>query len=509
MEAKNLNSGRRARVLFLASEVFPLAKTGGLADVCGALPTTLARQGVDIRIMLPGYPQALDMATRGHVVCDLSEALGIAGSRLVAGFMPGLDIPVYLFDCPPLFRRNGGLYQDANGQEWRDNHRRFAAFCRAAASVALGETPLDWQPDIVHAHDWHTGPVAPLLRYSGKARPKSVFTIHNLAFQGNFPLETFPALGLPPDALSPEGIEFYGKISFLKAGIRYGDRLTTVSPNYAREIMTPEHGCGLDGLLRSRAADLVGILNGVDYSIWDPGNDAELPQHYSAEDLSGKHACKEGLRQEIGLEGDPGRPLMIYVNRLTHQKMADVVLEAVPQLVAEGAQLVVHGEGDRELEAGFLAAARRHPDHVSVRIGYREALAHRLTAGADISLTPSRFEPCGLTTMYAMRYGALPVTRPVGGLADTVKDAGTHNDAAEDGTGFMFADTTAAELSGCIRRALTWYGDDQRWQQLQRQAMRRDFAWERSAQRYCELYASLVPAMERKEDDEIPAVAAE
>lgn len=476
------------RVLFVSSEVFPLAKTGGLADVSGALPKALARLGADVRVMLPGYSQALDLVRRLDVVnsCDLPEG------RLLAGWMPDSEIPVILFDAPALFRRGGGLYQDDDGQDWPDNDRRFAAFCRAAASVALGKTALGWRPQIVHANDWHTGMVPAFLHYSGEAPPKSVFTIHNLSFQGNFPLAAFAGLGLPAEILSPDGIEFYNQVSFIKAGIRYSDRLTTVSPTYAREILTPEHGCGLDGVLRTRASDLVGILNGVDYSVWDPANDTELPHRYTADDLVGKDDCKAALRREMGLSHEGDAPLIAYVNRLTHQKMADVVLEVLPRLVANGAQIVVHGGGDRAIEERFASAARAHPDSVAVRLGYAEGLAHRIVGGCDLSLTPARFEPCGLTTMYAMRYGALPVTRAVGGIADTVEDAGVVNGDRHVGSGFTFGEATPDGLGWCLMRATSWYRDGEAWNQLQRRAMLRDFGWERSARRYLALYAALL-----------------
>jgi starch synthase len=480
------------RVLFVSSEAFPLAKTGGLADVCSALPATLAALGVDIRVMIPGYPSALDALRRKHIVETYRDTASGLDCRLVAGQMPDSGLPVLLLDCPELFRRDGGLYQDGGGADWRDNHRRFAALCAAAARIALGETRLAWRPDIVHGNDWHTGPLPALLRQSGAARPKTVLTIHNLAFQGIFPLETFPDLGLAADALSPDGMEFYGQLSFLKAGIRYSDRLTTVSPNYAREILMPEQGCGLEGLLRSRESDLVGILNGVDYRVWCPSRDSELTSRYTPDELSGKIACKEALQQEMGLPVAPDAPLMIYVNRLTHQKMADVLLQAIPAAVSTGAQIIVHGAGDRAYEDAFADLARQHPNQIQARIGYHESLAHRLHAGADIALTPSRFEPCGLTTMYAMRYGALPVTRRVGGLADTVRDADAEAKGAPDGTGFLFAAASANELAACMRRAVDWYGNDSIWRPLQRRAMQRDFGWERSAHRYLALYEALM-----------------
>jgi starch synthase len=482
----------RPRVLFVSSEAFPLAKTGGLGDVCSALPATLSRLGADVRLMIPAYPQALDVASNKRVVAEFHEVVGEGGCRLIAGTMPDSGLPVLLFDAPRLFGRAGGLYQDGDGCDWRDNHRRFAVFCHAAAQVAAGEI-AGWRADVVHANDWHTGLLPALLRKAGPQRPRSVFTIHNLSFQGNFPLQVLSDLGLPPEAATPEGIEFYGQLSFMKSGIRYADRLTTVSPTYANEILTPEHGCGLEGLLRSRAGDLTGILNGVDYDIWCPSKDAELPHQYTADELAGKKACKAALQQELGLPPAPDAPLIIFVNRLTHQKMADVVLEGLPAAMAGGAQIVVHGAGERRFESGFQEMAAQFSMQMATRIGYTEGLAHRLNAAADVSLTPSRFEPCGLTTMYAMRYGAMPLTRPVGGLADTVQDAGqTHGDYAQ-GTGFVFEDANAGELASCMRRAMNWYGNEDAWRPLQRRAMKRDFGWERSAQRYLAVYDELTP----------------
>ncbi|MGH7034316.1 MAG: glycogen synthase GlgA [Stellaceae bacterium] len=510
MDEEHLFVGPAPPVLFVSAEIFPLAKTGGLADVSGALPAALSRLGADIRLMLPGYSQALDLARDLKIVdaCDLPEG------RLLLGRMPDSCVPVILFDAPILFRRGGGLYQDDGGQEWSDNDHRFAAFNRAAALVALGRTTLGWRPEIVHANDWHTGMLPALLHYSGETRPKTVFTIHNLAFQGNFPLTAFPYLGLPTEVLSPDGIEFYNQISFIKAGIRYSDRLTTVSPTYAREILTPEHGCGLDGLLRARAVDLVGILNGVDYSVWDPANDARLPSQYSADDLAGKDGCKAELRRETGLPHNADAPIISYLNRLTHQKMADVVLDVLPRLAANGTQIVVHGRGDRSFEERFSSAARAHPANVAVRLGYNEALAHRIIGGCDLSLTPARFEPCGLTTMYSMRYGALPVTRAVGGLIDTVEDAGMVEAKPHGGSGFKFEGTTANDLGPCLARATSWYRDNSAWKRLQRRAMRRDFGWERSARRYLEVYAALLgerthePAIDHRSavGDMIPSV---
>jgi starch synthase len=319
-------------------------------------------------------------------------------------------------------------------------------------------------------------------RRKGSARPPSVFTVHNLAFQGNFPWPATGAMALPAALRDSDAAEFYGQFSFLKTGLSHADRLTTVSPNYAQEILTPEHGAGLDGLLRQRAADLTGILNGVDCEVWDPATDTHLAHRYHRDDLGGKRACKAAIQQELGLDPNDEAPLVCFMNRLTHQKMADVVLAMLPALADIGCQFALHGKGDRDIERAFTAAAECAP-RVAVRIGYREDLAHRLTAGSDISLTPSRFEPCGLTTMYAMRYGTLPVTRLVGGLADTVDGA----------TGFTFDEPNAEGLVTCLGRAADRFRDKSSWRRLQHAAMTRDFGWDASARRYLAVYAGLLP----------------
>ena len=489
MSARHVSGpGLQVRVLFVASEAYPLVKTGGLGDVCAALPAALAKLGVDVRLMLPGYPSALDTAQDKQLIARL----GGDGSLLL-GHAPDTGLPVYLLDRPELFRRAGGPYQDSEKRDWPDNALRFAAFSQAAAQLALGGSGQRWRPNLVHANDWHTGLVPALLAVHNGPRPRTVFTIHNLAFQGNFPLDASGALGLPEVLLLPEGAEFYGQLSFLKAGLQYADRLTTVSPTYAREILTPEYGVGMDGLLRARADDLVGILNGIDNDVWNPAADRNLPACYDADDLTGKRAVKAALRQELGLDQADDIPLVVYVNRLTHQKMADIVLLALPSLLDQGAQVVLHGEGERELEAAFAAAAPGAPSRMAVRIGYQEKLAHWANAAADLALTPSRFEPCGLTTMYAMRYGALPVTHRVGGPADTVVNIdGTHTDA-RGANGFTFSDPTPAALSACLRRAGSVFCDPVAWRQFQRNAMLPDFGWDASARSYLALYNDLVP----------------
>lgn len=475
------------KVLFVTSEAFPLAKTGGLADVSAALPLALTELGVDVRLLLPAYPQALDLLLEKRVVARLDDARG--NGRLIQGRMPDTGLSVYLYDSPSLYQRHGSLYQNEDGEDWPDNHLRYSSLCHAAARIALGVRGLGWKPDTVHANDWHAALIPAILESHGGSRPATVLTIHNMAFQGNFPLCAFTDLGLPGESVNPDALEFYGQVSFLKAGLLYSDRLTTVSPTYAKEILTPEYGCGLDGVLRARADDLVGILNGVDYRIWDPAADQALPCQYSANDPSGKSACKAAVQDEFGLSRTDA-PLVAFVNRLTQQKMADVVIEALPAILEDGAQFVLHGQGDKALEERFSAAAQRHAGQVAVRIGYQEELARKLNAAADIALTASRFEPCGLTTMYAMRYGALPVTRHVGGLVDTVVDPESEKADEEGATGFVFDDETPETMAAGLRRASHWFRKRD-WGRIQRSAMQRDFGWERSAQRYLNVYRQL------------------
>ncbi len=478
------------RLLFVCAEAFPLAKTGGLADVCAALPVALARAGIDVRLMLPGYRCALDAAV---AKCDLRTFAD--GGRLVLARMPDSGLPVYLYDRSDLFARAGGLYQDPHRRDWPDNHVRYGAFCLAAADLARHGDGAGWRPQLVHAHDWHTALVPALLSLTRTPRVPSVLTIHNLAFQGNFAADAGVAIGLPPVLRDSGAAEFYGQFSFLKLGITYADRLTTVSPTYAREILNPEHSAGMDGLLRSRAEHLVGIRNGVCSEVWTPATDAHLPTRFTPDDICGKRACKAAVQRELGLDPSAEKPLIGFLNRLTHQKMADVVLSAMPAFARAGFQFAVHGSGDRDFERAFADTAERTPGAV-VRIGYEEGLAHRLNAGADISLTPSRFEPCGLTTMYAMRYGALPLTRPVGGLADTVVDASGTLDG-DGATGFTFREPDAAGLLSALDRAAAQFRDQVAWRRMQHTAMTRDFGWDLSARQYSEIYGSLLPDDER------------
>ena len=482
------------RVLFAIAELYPWVKTGGLGDVAAALPPALAAEGADVRLLLPGLPGFLDglPGIADHLRLPtpfLPERVRLAGARL-----PGSGLFAYLIDAPALYDRPGSPYGDAAGADWPDNHRRFALFAWMAAALAQGADP-DWTPDILHAHDWHAG-LAPAYLASGRGASggaASLFTIHNLAFPGLFPAAVFPQLFLPASFYAAEGVEFHGAVSFLKAGLHFADRLSTVSPSYAREITTPAFGEGLDGLLRRRAADLTGILNGVDATVWDPRRDPHLPAPFSAGRPDGKRAAKAALQRRFRLEESADGPLFGVVGRLAPQKGADLLLAALPALLGSGVRLALLGSGEARLEEEFRAAQDTHPGRVGVEIGYDEALAHLVLGGADVVVVPSRFEPCGLTQLYALRYGSLPLVRRVGGLADTVVDASAEHLARGEATGFAFEGEDAAALLAAAERALALYREPVRWRRMMRRAMTRDFSWQEAARHYLALYRALRP----------------
>jgi starch synthase len=479
------------RVLFVTSEAYPLAKTGGLADVSRALPLALAGRGIDVRLLMPGYPDAITRIEKPRVAAKLDPLLGISDATLLAGTLPATDLPVWLIDAPSLYGRRGGLYQDEDGNDWPDNALRFAYLAHVGAALAMGRARLPWTPDIVHANDWHAGLLPLLLSFEAAPKPSSVFTTHNMAFQGNFPADVLSSIAIPKSCFSPGGVEFYNQVSYLKAGLRYADRVTTVSPTYAKEILTPEFGCGMEGLLRDRGADFSGILNGIDDVLWDPAGDPYLPRAFRATDISGKRVCKAALQRELGLPVDAEIPLIGFVSRLTHQKMADVILEALPWIARQGVQFAMVGQGDGVLEAGFAKARVRHGENMAAYIGYDEPLAHRLQAGSDMLLAPARFEPCGLTQLYALRYGTLPVVRSTGGLADTVVDSDTKSIAERTATGFVFQAPTLEDFTAALGRALTLFQEPLTWRRLQLQAMAQDYSWSASAENYISLYRGL------------------
>jgi starch synthase len=476
------------RVLHVAAEIFPLVKTGGLADVVGALPQALIRQGADVRLLLPGLPAIADAVLHQQTVCEFGPLFGAARVALKLGTMPYSHVPAYVVDAPYLYRRPGGPYQAGDGSEWSDNLQRFALLGWIGAHLAAGELDPEWTPEVLHAHDWHAAMSCAWMHAHPATQAASVFTVHNMAFQGLFPQADFAQLGLPPRMLHSQGLEFHGQLSFMKAGLKYARRVTTVSPSYAAEIATHEFGCGLDGVIRSRGSDVCGILNGVDGTVWNPQTDPALTTRYSPTQPAGKDACKAALQKELGLAVDAQAPVLGVVSRLTAQKGLDLVLAALPGLLRQGAQVAVQGSGDPVLEAAFTAAAFANPGRVAIRIGYDESLAHRLIAGSDVILVPSRFEPCGLTQMYGLRYGTLPLVRRVGGLADTVVDA--TEAAIRDGraTGFTFEAATSAALEAAAARAIEARRHPELWRRLMGQAMAQDFSWDGSAARYLQLY---------------------
>jgi starch synthase len=479
---------RGLRVLSVAAEAFPLIKSGGLADVVGALPAALARESVTVRTLLPGYPQVM-AAIRGAEAVHTFADLHGGPARVLAAQVSNSDW--FVLDAPHLYARDGGPYADASGHMWGDNASRFAALSRAAAAIGQGAV-AEFAPDIVHAHDWQAGLAPAYLHYAGGPRPALVMTVHNLSFQGEFGGHLLNALGLPWHAYAIDGVEYYGSIGFLKAGLQLADRITTVSPTYAEEIRTPEGGMGLDGLLRHRARDLTGIVNGIDDALWNPATDASLAAHFDARHRAGRAKNRKALAARMGLASAPDALLFGVVSRLSWQKGMDLVLEALPRLLAGGAQLVMLGSGDPGLEAAFADAAKRNPGRVAAHIGYAEDLAHLIQAGADAILVPSRFEPCGLTQLCALRYGALPVVTRVGGLADTVVDANDVAIAAGVATGFQFAPANAEHLAFAIDRALALWKDPVVWRRLQARAMATDVGWRHPANRYASLYRELV-----------------
>jgi starch synthase len=475
------------RVLQVSAELFPLLKTGGLADVTGALPSALARQRCDVRLLLPGFPPILagvhGLQPAGELTTPWGERV-----RIRAGHFSGHV--AYVVDVPALYGRGGNPYNDAAGKAHADSARRFALLGQAAAALGTG-LDASWRPQVVHAHDWHAALAPAALhfqRMSGATDARSVYTVHNLAFQGLFPASAFADLGLPSQAFQMEGLEFFGQVSFMKAGLRYADWLTTVSPSYALEVQTPEQGCGLDGLLRERAAVLTGILNGVDPAIWDPAHDSHLAARYDMRHLSARGANKAALQAECGLEVRADKLLFGIVSRLTGQKGLSLVLHGLPALLERGGQLVLLGSGESELESAFAQATRAHPGSVAMHVGYDERRSHRTFAGADVILVPSRFEPCGLTQLYGLAYGCLPLVHRVGGLADTVTDASLENLTEDHATGFVFERFTDDDFDAAIRRAFTLFARPAQWKRVQRAAMRRRFDWDHAAAEYLDVY---------------------
>ena len=471
----------------VASECVPFAKTGGLADVVGALPAALAPLGIEVRVLLPAYPALFPLLPGGEEVARFADLPGGPG-RLVAVQAAGLSL--LLLDAPQLFDRPGGPYADGAGHDWPDNALRFGALAQAAARVGVGAV-AGFVPDIVHAHDWQAALAPVYLKMWGRTRPHSVLTIHNLAFQGRFGAGMLGPLQLKPDWFHPDGLEFHGDLGFLKGGLMFADRITTVSPTYAAEILTPAFGMGLEGVLQARRGAVSGVLNGIDTAAWDPATDPALAEPFDARTLKRRAANRAAVCARFGLDPDGTGPLFCVISRLTAQKGLDALLPAIPHLVARGAQLAVLGSGEPGLEHGFRAAAASHPGRVGVVIGYDEGLSHLMQGGCDAIVIPSRFEPCGLTQLYGLRYGTLPVVARTGGLADTVIDANVAALDARVATGFVLDDVSGPGLVRVIDRVLAVHADPRLWQAMQRAAMRHPVGWDASAQAYRALYDQL------------------
>jgi starch synthase len=475
------------KVLSVSSEIFPLIKTGGLADVAGALPLAMGTHGVEMRSLLPGYPAVMHKVGKTKKVATIASLFGEKANILSAKYA-GLDL--YILDVPAFYQRDGGPYTDALGNDHADNWKRFAALSLAAADIAGGLIPA-FKPDLVHAHDWQAAMAPVYMRYRSAPETPSVLTVHNIAFQGQFGPGIFGALDLPAEAFSMEAIEYYGDIGFLKGGLQMASAITTVSPSYASEILTKEFGMGLEGVIGARLAHVSGIVNGIDTVIWDPLSDPSIAAPYSSKQLNKRVASRHAVERHFGLDSDEG-PVFCVISRLTWQKGMDLLTETVDDIVAQGGKLVVLGSGDRSLESGLLNAAARHKGRIGVHIGYDEPLSHLMQAGSDAILIPSRFEPCGLTQLYALRYGCIPVVAHTGGLADTVIDANEAALAAGVATGFQFSSITAYGLRQTLARVFAVWRLKSVWTQMQKNGMKSDVSWDKSAASYASLYSRLI-----------------
>lgn len=474
------------QVLAVASEIYPLVKTGGLADVVGALPPALKPQGIAVKTLVPGYPVIMKAFRKRKPAHSYAELQG-GKAAVHAATIAGLDLLV--LEAPHLFDRVGGPYGDAGGVDWADNWRRFAALGKVGADLAAGAIE-NYRPDVVHAHDWQAAMTLAYMRFGEAVGVPSVLTVHNLAFQGQFGASVFAGLGLPPRAMALDGVEYYGGVGFLKAGVQAAWALTTVSPTYAQEIRTPLFGMGLDGLINMRATDLHGIVNGIDTDVWNPETDDRLAARYSAKSLKGRLVNKRAVEDRFGLDKDDG-PIYCVISRLTWQKGMDLLSSIIDRIVATGARLAVLGSGDAGLEGALLAAASRHRGRIGVVIGYDEGLSHLMQGGCDAIVIPSRFEPCGLTQLYGLRYGCVPLVARTGGLADTVIDANEAAVTAGVATGFHFAPESADAFMYAIQKANMLHADSPKWASLQRQGMKADVSWNNSAAKYAALYRSL------------------
>lgn len=472
----------------MASEVFPLIKTGGLADVAGSLPLALKESGVDVRLFMPAYKGIKDMVRDMQKPIYFGNPLGISDCWVIEAKHPTEDMTIYLLDAPAAFERDGGPYLDANGVDWPDNDLRFALFSRIGALMSLAGDMIGFRPDIIHCNDWQTGLTPALLRqWGGKGIP-TVYTIHNLQYQGNFPAWNRERLGISGEQFSVHGLEFHGQISYMKAGIWFSSHLSTVSPTYAKEITTAEYGMGLDGLVSSKAHQLTGIINGINVEEWNPETDKNIAKNYSEESILGKKQARKELLKHFDLANDPLRPVIGIVSRLAEQKGLDLVLAASEEIIKNGATLVLLGSGDKGLEHGFTELQKAYPKHVGIYLGYNEALSHKVIAGSDYLLIPSRFEPCGLTQMFAMRYGTVPIVRYTGGLADTVVDYSVRG----EGNGIVFGYASKDDVVHACKRGVELFENRRMYNEVRRRGMKEDFSWLNSAKQWKQLYEEII-----------------
>jgi starch synthase len=485
-------SSRPLRVLYAASECAPLVKTGGLGDVAGALPVALRQIEVDARVILPGYPAVLDQLFGAREAGRVDAIARLPAARLLEAHLPQ-GVPVWIVDCPALYDRGGSPYQDPDGNDWPDNPVRFGLLSRAAALMGSPESPVGWRADIVHANDWQTGVAPAFVALASDRAAASMITIHNLVFQGIFDAHWVGDLALPPSSFAVDGVEYHGRMSFLKAGLFYADAITTVSPTYAEEIQREATGMGMHGLIASRGERVTGILNGIDTTVWDPTRDPLIPTRYDATTLARKAANKKALQTRVGLEPRAGVPLFGVVSRLTTQKGIDLLLDIADAVLALPAQIVIVASGDKSLEQRVRALSAQRAGRFASFIGFDEALAHWVESGADAFVMPSRFEPCGMNQMYSQRYGTPPIVHATGGLNDSVVDCTPESLADGSATGFKFVAPTAEALRQVIERCAAAYHDARIWRALQRNGMARDFSWTRAAREYATIYARLAP----------------
>ncbi len=481
------------KILFACSELHPLIKTGGLGDVAGYLPIALSDLNEDVCVVMPAYREALAHAGELKPVARVDIAGTDTPVTILEGRVPGTRVRLCLIDAPAYFDRPGGPYAGPDGYNWADNAARFTVFSHAVVALALDRVGLDWRPDLVHCNDWPTGLIPALLAPEAN-RPATLFTIHNLAYQGLFPWATFQSLALPAELWSPQAMEFHNQFSFIKGGLMFADWLSTVSPTYAQEIRTPEYGCGFEGLLNYRAAQLIGILNGVDYSVWDPRHDPLIVRNYDPLTLPLKADNKTDVQRRLNLTENKDVPMIGFVGRLVEQKGMDLLIDIIPELMRHSVQIAIVGSGDKILEQTLLQCAASYPGRIGVYIGYQEQLAHCIEAGADIFVMPSRFEPCGLNQIYSLRYGTAPVVRRTGGLADTNVDVTPATAMAGTATGFIFDNSTPQSLLNALQRAIALFSDSEMWQTLIKQGMAQDYSWQKSAQQYIALYEQVLEA---------------